>query len=201
MLTVPRRFCCRYSGDDSKRLQRWWELATPDAGYAIKSETPPAQAAAAALGEQAPAMNFATNSSRNPAAAAAVALSELHCGTRSTRSTADHEQLSNIAAVPGTSLLFDRRSLRARKPSVRFRNTGKASVHVTCKQMFLLSFTCCCALGIATAYAAILGMFFTRKPASALAACHAAPHCCCCCVCCALQCTCRMRMAASCRCM
>lgn len=32
--------------------------------------------------------------------------------------------LSNIAAVPGTRLLFDRRSLLARKPSVRFRNTG-----------------------------------------------------------------------------
>eukprot|EP00878_Enallax_costatus_P017259 GHUV01018122.1.p1 GENE.GHUV01018122.1~~GHUV01018122.1.p1 ORF type:complete len:528 (+),score=191.99 GHUV01018122.1:3431-5014(+) len=33
---------------------------------------------------------------------------------------------SNISAVPGTCLLFDKRSLRARKPSVRFRNT----VHV-----------------------------------------------------------------------
>jgi hypothetical protein len=105
-------------------LQRWWELATPDAGSDSNSAITPAEAAAAALAEQAPAMNFATNNSSNPAAAVAVALSELHCGTRSTRSTADHEQLSNIAAVPGTSLLFDRRSLRARKPSVRFRNTG-----------------------------------------------------------------------------
>lgn len=33
---------------------------------------------------------------------------------------------SNIVPVPGTSLLFDKRSLRARRPSVRFRNT----VHV-----------------------------------------------------------------------
>lgn len=33
---------------------------------------------------------------------------------------------SNLQPVPGTSLLFDRRSLRARRPSVRFRNT----VHV-----------------------------------------------------------------------
>jgi hypothetical protein len=33
---------------------------------------------------------------------------------------------SNLQPVPRTSLLFDRRSLRARRPSVRFRNT----VHV-----------------------------------------------------------------------
>lgn len=33
---------------------------------------------------------------------------------------------SNLQPVPDTSLLFDRRSLRARRPSVRFRNT----VHV-----------------------------------------------------------------------
>lgn len=41
---------------------------------------------------------------------------------------------SNISAVPGTCLLFDKRSLRARKPSVRFRNT----VHVQSLQANLL---------------------------------------------------------------
>jgi hypothetical protein len=33
------------------------------------------------------------------------------------------DALHDIEAVPGTRLVFDHRSLRARKPSVRFRNT------------------------------------------------------------------------------
>lgn len=36
---------------------------------------------------------------------------------------------SNLLSVPNTSLLFDKRSLRARRPSVRFRNTVHVKGH------------------------------------------------------------------------
>lgn len=130
LLTAPHMSCC-CAGEDCKRLQRWWELAPPDAADS-SDPVALAAAAAAALAETAPAANVSSSSSSSAqqGAGVAVALSELHCGTRRTRSTADLEQLSNITAVPGTSLLFDRRSLRARKPSVRFRNTGERDEHI-----------------------------------------------------------------------
>lgn len=61
--------------------------------------------------------------------APADALSTTGATDPSTSGNGDHptaETGSNLQPVPGTSLLFDRRSLRARRPSVRFRNT----VHV-----------------------------------------------------------------------
>lgn len=90
---------CFAGSASTNRLHLWWELAPADSISAINRSSVSAEGSGA-------------HSSGQPTAGAQQ------------QSIAAHK--SNICAIPGTRLLFDRRSLRARKPSVRFRNT----VHV-----------------------------------------------------------------------
>lgn len=87
---------------DPDRPYYWWQLAPTDAGTSAAGET----------GEASSSGTGAAASPASPTAAAA--------------SASGGSSGSNIQPVPYTSLLFDKRSLRARRPSVRFRNT----VHV-----------------------------------------------------------------------
>jgi hypothetical protein len=96
---------CACAGQHPDRPYFWWELAPTDAFSSTGLDGDPSSSGAG--GKSA------------AAGAAASGASASSAGGNSSSS-------SNLVSVPNTSLLFDKRSLRARRPSVRFRNT----VHV-----------------------------------------------------------------------
>lgn len=93
----PAARVCVCAGQHPDRPYFWWELAPTDAFSSTGHDGDPSSSGAAGK-SSAGGANGATSDSAN----------------------------SNLVSVPNTGLLFDKRSLRARRPSVRFRNT----VHV-----------------------------------------------------------------------
>jgi hypothetical protein len=103
-------------------LHHWWELAPQSDGG---SSTPGITSGTGAPSAPGGSSSSGAGGGLTAAAAVTAALGS-QPGNSGSSIGGPSRSSSNIVPVPGTSLLFDKRSLRARKPSVRFRNT----VHV-----------------------------------------------------------------------